>query len=89
MKVGITENMDRFEQNFKSCVENAAFLGNDTEFKKKYGFTMTEYISKGNILILGWNKNLESTNPIFSSRSGSIKSTLFSSPHLASNSCWF
>ena len=48
---GNNAELNRFNQKFKACIETAAFLASDTKFKEKYSFSMTEYISKGKLLL--------------------------------------
>ena len=45
----MSNQVEEFQKNFVTVVEDTAYLLDDDQFKKDNGFSFTEYISKGNL----------------------------------------
>ena len=45
----MSNEVETFQQNFRSLVENTANLLNAAKFKRKHGFSYAEYVTKGNL----------------------------------------
>ena len=45
----MSNQVEIFQQNFRSVVENTACLLNAAKFKRKHGFSFAEYVTKGNL----------------------------------------
>ena len=45
----MSNQVEEFQQNFRSVVDNTAYLLDDAKFKQDHGFSFAEYVTKGNL----------------------------------------
>ena len=45
----MSNQVENFQQNFRSAVEITAYLLDDVQFKQDHGFSFAEYVTKGNM----------------------------------------
>ena len=45
----MSNQVEKFQENFRSVVENTAYLLDDAKFKQDHGFSFAEYVTKGNL----------------------------------------
>ena len=45
----MSNQVEKFQENFRSVVESTAYLLDDVKFKEDHGFSFAEYVTKGNL----------------------------------------
>ena len=45
----MSNQVEKFQENFRSVVENTAYLLDGAKFKQDHGFSFAEYVTKGNL----------------------------------------
>ena len=45
----MSNQVEKFQENFRSVVDNTAYLLDDAKFKQDHGFSFAEYVTKGNL----------------------------------------